>query len=55
MTTQSAKIAQLSAEVDTLKTALNDRGNGKGAPSVSEQEKDARIAELEKELAASRI
>ena len=51
MSTQSAKIAQLTAEVDTLKTALSSRRNSKDAPSLSEREKDARIAILEEQLA----
>lgn len=80
MTNQSAKIAQLTAEVDTLKTALSGGGGGVGrrredekedeeeeeeeqvdngssskenrtTQSVSEREKDARIAVLEEQLA----
>lgn len=44
MTAQSDKIAQLSAEVDTLKTALG------GPAGPAESEKDERIAALEREL-----
>ena len=55
MTTQSAQIAQLTAEVDTLKTALsrrdNDNKDATTGVSASEQEKDARIAILEQKLA----
>lgn len=42
MTAQTDKIAQLSAEVDTLKTTLSGR--------QSNAEKDERIRELELEL-----
>lgn len=53
MTTQSAQIAQLTAEVDTLKTALSRRNTitNDATTSVSEQEKDAKIADLEQKLA----
>lgn len=56
MTAQNAQIAQLTAEVDTLKTALsrrntvNDNGDA-AARGLSEQDKDARIKDLERKLA----
>ena len=58
MTTQSAQIAQLTAEVDTLKTALSrrrhdddDSQDAAETSSITDQEKDARIAILEQKLA----